>query len=252
MKLKDRVIIITGATSGIGKSCALLFAKEGAKLILSGRDLSRGESTLKDIQELGGEALFFPGDVADHLYNQQLVDMALSAYSKLDGLVTNAGMLGLGPIVELPLEEWRQTFKVNVDSVFFLLKSALPHLIKNQNASVVINSSIAAYKSFPNHPAYCASKAALLALARQAAVDYAPLRINSICPGPVDTPFIHASAVAFPDPEKAVEDAGQATLLKRIGHPDDVAQLALFLSSEASSWITGSAFTIDGGLIASG
>ncbi|HPR01936.1 MAG TPA: SDR family oxidoreductase, partial [Saprospiraceae bacterium] len=110
-----------------------------------------------------------------------------------------------------------------------------------------------AFKSFPNHPAYCASKAALVALARQAAVDYGPgVRVNSICPGPVDTPLIHASAVAFPDPAKAVTAAGENTLMQRLGTPEDVAKLALFLTSDDASWITGSCYVIDGGILAKG
>lgn len=134
---------------------------------------------------------------------------------------------------------------------FFLFKFALPELLKRPSAAVVVNASIAAYKSFPNHPAYCASKAALLALAKQTAVDYGPtVRVNTMCPGPVDTPFIHDSAVAFPDPAQAVSNAGKATLLKRLGLPKDVSKLALFLASDDSSWITGSAFTIDGGFLA--
>ena len=121
------------------------------------------------------------------------------------------------------------------------------------SGSVVVNASIAATKSFPNHPAYCASKAGLVALARQAAVEYGPLiRINTISPGPVDTPLIWDSAKAFPDPQRAVQDAGAATLMQRLGTPDDIASLVLFLVSDDASWITGADFTIDGGITAKG
>jgi NAD(P)-dependent dehydrogenase (short-subunit alcohol dehydrogenase family) len=251
MRLKDKVYIITGATSGMGKAMAFLFAKEGAKLVLSGRDLDKGASVLSQIQQMNGSALFIPGDVCDPLYNQKLVDTALSAYGQLNGLITNAGELGLGEITETTIESWNKTFSVNVDSIFYLLKAALPHISRNSENSILINASIAAFKSFPNHPAYCASKAAAVALARQSALDYAPIRINCICPGPVDTPLIHASAVAFPDPAQAVAAAGQSTLLKRLGLPEDVAELALFLMADTASWITGSVFTIDGGILAS-
>jgi NAD(P)-dependent dehydrogenase (short-subunit alcohol dehydrogenase family) len=253
MKLHQKTFIITGATSGIGRAIALAFAKEGANLILSGRETNKGDILLEEIEKIGGQAEFLAGDVGDIQYNQQLVELAIKSFGQLDGLVTNAGMLGLGSVTELDPSDWDTTFKTNVDSVFFLLKFALPEMLKRPTATVVVNSSIAAYKSFPNHPAYCASKAALLALAKQTAVDYAPtVRINTMCPGPVDTPFIHASAVAFPDPKKAVENAGKATLLHRLGLPQDVSKLALFLASDDSSWITGSAFTIDGGILAAG
>ena len=184
------------------------------------------------------------------LTNKELVQIAIENFGKLNGIVTNAGILGLGKITELETERWHRTFQTNLDSVYYLLKYAIPEMMKTGGGVAVINASIAAYKSFPNHAAYCASKSGLLALAKQAAVDYGPeVRINAICPGPVITPLLHDSAVAFPNPESAVSDAEKATLMKRLGKPKDIAQLALFLASEESSWITGSAFTIDGGSI---
>lgn len=250
MKLKDQTFIITGASSGMGRAIALEFATHGANLVLSGRNQQKGEDLVSEIKKQGGKAIFRPGDVRDIEYNQSLVQSAIKTYGKLHGVVTNAGTLGLGAVTELSPETWRETFSTNVDSVYYLLNSALPEMRKNPKGVVVLNASIAAFKAFPNHPAYCASKAALVALGRQLAVDYAPhIRINSICPGPVDTPFLHDSARAFPVPEAAVRNAAQDTLLKRLGQPEDIAKLTLFLATEDSSWITGSAFTIDGGIL---
>lgn len=251
MKLKDKVFIITGATNGMGRGIALKFVEEGASLIVNGRDQKRGEAVVDEISSNGGTVEFLAGDVGDESNNQKLVQKAIEHFGKLDGVVTNAGFLGLGKITELETEKWHRTIQTNLDSVYYLLKYAIPEMQKNEKGVAVINSSIAAYKSFPNHAAYCASKAGLLALAKQAAVDYGPeIRINAICPGPVDTPLLHDSAIAFPDPEAAVPEAKKATLMKRLGQPKDIAQLALFLASEDSSWITGSAFTIDGGIMA--
>lgn len=251
MKLKDKVFIITGATSGMGRGIALTFAEEGAPLIVNGRDQNRGQDVVDQIRSNNGMVEFLAGDVGEESTNQILVQKAIDNYGKLDGVVTNAGTLGLGKITELDSEKWHKTFQTNLDSVFYLLKYAIPEMQKNGKGVAVINSSIAAYKSFPNHAAYCASKAGLLALAKQAAVDYGPeIRVNAICPGPVDTPLLHDSAIAFPNPETAVPEAEKATLMKRLGQPKDIAQLALFLASEDSSWITGSDFTIDGGIIA--
>lgn len=251
MKLKKKVFIITGATSGMGRGIALEFAKEGGSLILSGRDQKRGQEVVEEIQSNYGNAEFLAGDVGEESTNKRLVNTAIQKFGKLDGIVTNAGILGLGRITELNTEQWYRTFQTNLDSVFFLLKYAIPEMQKTGKGVAVINASIAAYKSFPNHAAYNSSKAGLLALAKQAAVDYGPeIRINSICPGPVDTNLLHDSAIAFPDPENAVSDAEEATLMKRLGLPADIAKLALFLASDDSSWITGSAFTIDGGIMA--
>ena len=251
MKLKENVYIITGSTSGMGKGIALKFVEEGASLILSGRNRDKGEEIVQKIKSKNGQAEFYPGDVGEESTNKELVNLAIKRFGKLDGVITNAGILGLGKVTELDTETWHRTFQTNIDSVYFLMKYAIPKMQKSGKGVAVINASIAAYKSFPNHAAYCSSKAALLALAKQMAVDYGPkIRVNSICPGPVDTTLLHNSAIAFPDPENAVSEAEKATLMKRLGQPADIANLALFLVSDDSSWITGSAFTIDGGIMA--
>ena len=246
MKLKDKVCIVTGATSGMGKSIAEGISSEGGKLILSGRNQESGEALENNLDD----AVFVPGDVTDPPYNKKLVDTALETYGKLDILSLNAGILGLGSVQELSIDSWRSTLDTNLSSIFYLCKYAIPHLREQEQGNILINASIAAFKSFPNHPAYCASKAASVALMKQMAVDYAPkIRVNVICPGPVDTPLLWESAKAFDNPDTAVENAKRTTLLKRLGTPQDIAKLVLFLVSEDSSWITGTTITIDGGII---
>lgn len=246
MKLKDKVCIVTGATSGMGKAIAEAFSKEGAKLILSGRDRQRGHNLEKQLSN----AVFVSGDVTDPIYNKVLVETAINTYGKLDMLSLNAGVLGLGNVEELPIEVWQNTLNTNLSSIFYLCKHALTHIQKSDQGNILINASIAAFKSFPNHPAYCASKAGAVALMKQLAVEYAPkVRVNAMCPGPVDTPLLWESAKAFDIPDQAVAHAEKATLLKRLGTPLDIAKLALFLASDDSSWITGTTITIDGGII---
>ncbi len=246
-KLEDKVAIVTGATSGMGKAIARAFVAEGAKVVLSGRNVERGMALT---QELGKKSIFLGGDVSFPDYNAQLVREAINEFGRLDIVSMNAGILGLGSVTNLSEEVWKNTMEVNLSSLFYLSKYAIPELQKNAGASILINASIAAFKSFPNHPAYCASKAGALALMRQMAVEYAPkIRVNAICPGPVDTPLLWDSAKAFENPEKAVENAANTTLLKRLGQPKDIAHLALFLTSNDASWITGTAMTIDGGIL---
>ena len=246
MKLKDKVCIVTGATSGMGKAIAKGLSSEGASLVLSGRNQERG----KALEESLDNAVFISGDITDPSYNKKLVDTALETYGKLDILSLNAGVLGLGNVQELPIDIWQNTVNTNLSSIFYLCKYALPFLLKESQGNILINASIAAFKSFPNHPAYCASKAASVALMKQMAVDYAPkIRVNAICPGPVDTPLLWESAKAFENPETAVENAKRTTLLKRLGTPEDITKLVLFLVSDDSSWITGTTVTIDGGII---
>ncbi len=248
-KLKDRVVIVTGATSGMGKAIAHLFAVEGASLIITGRNKERGNQVLKELQGVHSKVILVIGDVGLPEFNRTLVETALDRFGKLDTIVVNAGVLGLGDVTSLPLEVWQETLNTNLNALFYLAKYAIPHMLKNSFGVVLANASIAAFKAFPGHPAYCTSKAGQVALVRQLASEYGPtIRANAICPGPVDTPLIWDSAKAFKNPEMAVEDAAKATLLNRLGQPEDVAKLALFLASEDSSFITGTTVNIDGGI----
>ncbi len=249
-RLQGKAAIVTGATSGMGRATALLFAREGAAVLASGRDAGRGAAVVAEIRAEGGRAEFVPGDVSLLATNERLVEACVRSFGGVDTAVACAGMLGLGSATDVPVGTWRQTLAVNLDAVFYLMRSILPALQGRGGGSMVVVSSIAAFKGFPNHAAYCASKGALIALVRQAAIDYGPtVRINALCPGPTDTPLIWESAVAFPDPPRAVAAVGERTLLKRLGRPEDVARAALFLASDDSGWVTGTALTVDGGIM---
>lgn len=250
-RLEGKTAIVTGATRGMGQAIACLFAKEGAGVVLGGRDRARGRNVLEEIRSAGGRAEFAPGDIGTLEANQRLVEKACKIFGGVDILVANAGTLGLGAITDVPLKTWRETLAANLNGVFYLMRLGIPELQKRERGSIVVNGSIAAAKGFPNHAAYCASKGALPSLVKQAAIDYGPeIRVNLLLTGPVDTPLIWESAAAFPFPEKAVSEVASRTLLKRLGNPDDVARAALFLASDDSAWITGAALTVDGGVLA--
>jgi NAD(P)-dependent dehydrogenase (short-subunit alcohol dehydrogenase family) len=247
-KLAGRVAIVTGGTSGMGSAIAELFAGESASVVIGGRDPARGAAVVGRIRAGGGEAEFVAGDISSPSASEALVDTAVGRFGGVDILVANAGRLGLGSVTTISIESWRETIATNLDAVFYLLKAGIPRMLERGRGSVVVTGSIAAFKGFPNHAAYCASKGALIAFARQVSADYAPtVRVNVICPGPVDTPLIWDSARAFPDPASAVADAAAATLMKRLGSPADIARAALFLASDDSAWITGAVLTVDGG-----
>ena len=250
MRLQGKTAIITGATSGMGRAMADRFVSEGAAVILSGRDELRGKQLAEKLIQKGGKAVFVTGDISQIEVNEMLVCEAIRHFGKLDIVVTNAGKLGLGSVTEISFEEWNETISTNLNAVFYLSRFAIPEMQKNGEGVILANSSIAAFKSFPNHAAYCASKAALVALVKEMALDYGPtIRVNTICPGPVDTPMIWDSAKAFEDPDSIVQQTANITLIKRLGRPEDIAALALFLVSDEASWITGSAYTIDGGIL---
>jgi NAD(P)-dependent dehydrogenase (short-subunit alcohol dehydrogenase family) len=249
-RLAGKAAIVTGATSGMGRATAALFASEGAAVLGNGRNAERGTALVEEIRARGGRAAFVAGDVASPETSERLVAECRRLHGRVDVVVANAGVLGLGSVTDLSVESWKQTLAVNLDAVFYLMRSVIPAMRDAGGGAIVVNASIAAFKAFPNHAAYCASKGALVALVRQVAVDVAPaIRVNAICPGPVDTPLLWDSAVAFPQPAEAVAAVGRKTLLRRLGSPDDVAKVALFLASADSGWMTGTAVTVDGGIM---
>ncbi|UCF36527.1 MAG: SDR family oxidoreductase [Acidobacteriota bacterium] len=249
-RLDGKVAVVTGATSGMGRAISVRFAQEGASVVMNGRDAERGREVLKEIESFGGRAVFCTGDVGQLETNYELVDTAATSFGGLHILVPCAGMLGLGSVTGVSIETWEEAIATNLTAVFLLLRFGIPEISKGGGGSIVVIGSIAAFKGFPNHAAYCATKGALVPFVRQVAIDYAPaIRANLLCPGPVDTPLIWSSAAAFPDPEKAVSDVAERTLLKRLGTPVDIASAAVFLASEESSWITGTSLTIDGGIL---
>jgi NAD(P)-dependent dehydrogenase (short-subunit alcohol dehydrogenase family) len=247
--LSGKVAVVTGATSGMGRAIAELFAGEGAAVVFGGRDEQRGAEVVRGIRGRGGRCEFNPGDVSLADTNEKLVRIADHAFGGVDVLVPNVGMLGLGSVTGVALETWHETIATNLHSVFYLLRFGIPMLIERGGGTIVVTGSIASSKGFPNHAAYCASKGAVAALVKQVAIDYAPkIRANLLCPGPVNTPLLWDSARAFPVPEAAVSDVAERAPLKRLGRPLDIARAALFLASDQSSWMTGSALTVDGGI----
>jgi NAD(P)-dependent dehydrogenase (short-subunit alcohol dehydrogenase family) len=249
-RLAGKTAVVTGATSGMGRAIAVLFASEGAAVVCGGRDVARGDAVVAQIRAASGRAEFVAGDVADPANAERLVDTARRSFGGVDVAVACAGTLGLGAASELPVDTWKRTLAVNLDAVFYLLRSVLPPMSAQGSGAVVVIGSIAAFKGFPGHAAYCASKGALVALVRQVAIDCGPaVRINVLCPGPVDTPLIRDSVAAFPEPDKAVAAVAERTPMKRLGTPEDVARAALFLASSDSSWMTGASLTLDGGIL---
>lgn len=242
MKLQNKVVLVTGSTSGIGKHCALLFAKEGAKVVINGRNKERGTAVLEEIQAHGGEAIFVPGDVMKEEDLQHLVDETIQTYGKLDVLVNNAGIFKLLPLEEMSEEHFNRIIDTNLKSVFLLTKKAMPHILKS-HGNILNISSVAGLKPSIGGYAYNTSKAALNMLTQVLAKNYAAqgIRVNGICPGIIETPILPVSD------KESLEKLAQVVPMKKNGEPDDIAYAALFLISDEAKYITAVNLPVDGG-----
>ena len=245
MRLKDRVAIITGAATGIGRATALLFAREGAAVVVADVNKKDGAQTVQSIQEAGGRATFVHTDLAVPAEIEALVEETIRTYGHLNILHSNAYWRVAKPAVEASLEDWQRTIDVTLRAAFLCAKYSIPHLLKGGGGAIVFTASIQGIVAVANDAPYQAAKGGLLALTRSLAMDYSPtIRVNSILPGPILTPAWNG--VSSEDIQKVAEE----TMLKRMGLPEEVAEVALFLASEASSYMTGSAVIVDGGFTA--
>jgi NAD(P)-dependent dehydrogenase (short-subunit alcohol dehydrogenase family) len=252
MRLENKVALITGGTSGIGEATATLFAREGARVTITGRNEKRGSAVAETITRCGGKAIFVRTDVRSAFECSHAVNETLTEFNGLDILFNNAGVFFPHTAVDCTEEEWDLQMNVNLKGTFLMSKAALPSMIERRRGVIINNSSGWGIAGGDAAVAYCASKGGVVLLTKAMAIDHGRqgIRVNCICPGDVDTPML---------PEDARmrglkwEDylAGCANRpLGRIGTPDEIAKAALFLASDDSSFMTGSALVVDGGGIA--
>lgn len=247
MQLKDKAIIITGASSGIGAAAALMFAREGAKLVLGARREKELMTIMGQINQSNGNAVCLPGDVCDEEYNKALVEMAENTYGGLDAGFNNAGTGKSAPVPEMENEDWHNVVATNLTSAFFAAKHQMPAMKRNGAGSIIFTSSVIGYTTaFPGMGAYGASKAGVIGLVKNLAVEHGAdgIRANAILPGATNTPML-GDLDADPD-QKAFYSSLHA--LKRVADPDEIAGAALFLASDRSKFVTGSAMVVDGGV----
>jgi NAD(P)-dependent dehydrogenase (short-subunit alcohol dehydrogenase family) len=251
LKLRECVAVITGAGGGIGKSIAIAFAAEGAHVVVADIDSAAGEQTTKEIQEKNGQAISLHADVSDPDSVEKLTKSALSRFGRIHILVNNAAIQVSKTVTDTTVEEWNRQMAVNVGGVFLCSRSFLPHL--RQTRGVIINlSSVNAFFVEPACAGYCATKAAIIGLTKAMAIDHGRegVRVHAICPGYIDAGLAESYFQSQPDPARARADSGKLHALGRIGRPDEVARLAIFLASEESSFMTGSPIIVDGGFSA--
>ncbi|WP_028562136.1 SDR family NAD(P)-dependent oxidoreductase [Paenibacillus pinihumi] len=252
MRLQGKVTLITGAASGIGKSTALLFASQGASVIVNDLDQVKGEETVQEIRDNGGEAAFIQADVTNPESVKSMVEQALAKYGQIDVLFNNAGVSGVGALHELEPEQWDRVMGINIKGVFIPSKYVLPHMMERKSGSIINMSSCIAEIGLARRASYAASKGAVLALTKSMQVDYASygIRVNALLPGTIYTPFVEQYLKSsYDDPEAAIAAIKTRQLSGDLGLPEDVAQAALFLASDESKFMMGSPLYIDGGVV---
>ena len=250
MRLTGKTALVTGAGSGIGQASAELFAQEGARIMVVDRNRETGEQTAEDIRKQGWDATFCYADVSQDSDVQAMIDSTIRRYGRLDVLMNNAAIVIFAKLVETTNEIWDQIQSVNLKGVFLGCKHAIPAMIRNGGGSVINTASILGFVADVDLAAYCAAKGGVIALTKVAALTYGSdkVRVNCICPGDVDTPMVRQYFDRSPNPELLRREIYSKYALNRIASPREVAQVALFLASDESSFVTGSQIVIDGGL----
>jgi NAD(P)-dependent dehydrogenase (short-subunit alcohol dehydrogenase family) len=244
------VAIVTGSGSGIGRATAQLFSREGAEVTVLDRNKTAGEETVELIRAAGGDAAFIMADVSRASDIQKAVDSTVERYGKVNVLVNNAAVQVLAKLVETSEEAWDEVHNVNLKGVFLGCKFAIPAMLRAGGGTIVNMASVLGFVGDPDLAAYCAAKGGVIALTRVAALTYGSqgIRVNCICPGDVETPLVQDYFDKDPDPERLRESIYSKYALRRIATPQEIANAALFLASDESSFVTGSTMVVDGAL----
>ncbi|MDA2920903.1 SDR family oxidoreductase [Desulfobacterota bacterium AH_259_B03_O07] len=252
MKHKDKVVLITGGSMGLGKASALLLAKEGAKVVITGRT----EKTLKEVvdeaKKEGLEIEYIVSDVSNEDDCKAAIDYTINKHGRIDILFNNAGFLHMATTHETPTEIWDKTFDINVKGTYLMSKYTIPHMLEQGKGCIVNNSSVLGLKAVPGVVAYNSSKGAVTQLTRSMALEYADkgIRVNAICPGTIVTPLIEGLFDSMEDRNAAEELFKSFHPIGRLGKPEEIAHAVSFLCDDNVEFMTGNMLSVDGGWIA--
>ncbi len=245
MRLKNKVALITGGGSGIGRATAELFASEGAKVVVADYMSRTGQEVVQTIKRAGGDSLFVEADVSNPVRVQEMVETAVRIYGGVDILFNGAAILAFGTALDTDEQTWNRVMAINLNGTFWCCKAVLPHMIQRGGGSIInVSSSTGSHDAKGNTVAYVTSKGGVALMTKAMAIDHAKanVRINALCPGPTDTPMLRSVL------SQTQIDAFAATLpMGRMGQPEELAYAALFLASDESSFVTGAMIPVDGG-----
>jgi NAD(P)-dependent dehydrogenase (short-subunit alcohol dehydrogenase family) len=249
-RFEGKVALVTGAGSGIGRATALAFANEAAKVVIDDINVEGGEETLRMVRSAGGEAIFVKADVSKAVEVEAMVQKTIETYGRLDCAFNNAGIgEELKRVAKTTEDNWDRVMATNLKGVYLCMKYEIPHMLKQGKGAIVNTSSLAGLKGLSGQAAYVASKHGVVGLTKSAALEYATsgIRINAVCPGVINTPLIAPNMKDRPHVEKVYVDMEP---IGRLGKPEEIASAVLWLCSDEASFVIGSIFSVDGGVVA--
>lgn len=251
MQLEGKVALITGGASGIGRATALLFAREGATVVIADVNPETGQQAVQEIMREGGRALFETVDAKVAEDCRRVVARAIRELGRIDVLFNNAGIIRRATILELSEEDWDRVMDVNVKAIYLLSREVIPHMEKQGAGSIINTASGWGLAGGAKAAVYCASKGAVVLLTKAMAIDHGPrIRVNCICPGDTDTGMLRSEAAQLGEDSREFLAGSAKRPLGRVGKPEEIAQAVLYLASDASSFVTGTALVVDGGGLA--